>query len=79
MLDVIAESQNGKYLLVGECKWQEKILNTNGLLNEIKEKAGIIPFAKNKKIVPVLFLKTKPREQNVKNVFLPEDVLKAFL
>jgi AAA+ ATPase superfamily predicted ATPase len=72
-LDLVAESLDKKYLLVGECKWTatEKC---DRLLYELKEKAGKLSFAKNKIIVPVLFLKNSP-VGNVSNVLLPGDVI----
>jgi len=72
-LDLVAESLDKKYLLVGECKWTASE-NCDRLLYELKEKAGKLSFAKNKIIVPVLFLKNSP-VGNVSNVLLPGDVI----
>jgi hypothetical protein len=72
-LDVVAESLDKKYLLVGECKWTSGE-NCDRLLYELKEKAGKLSFAKNKIIVPILFLKNSP-VGNVSNVLLPKDVI----
>jgi len=72
-LDVVAESLDKRYLLVGECKWTSGE-NCDRLLYELKEKAGKLSFAKNKIIVPILFLKNNP-EGNVCNVLLPKDVI----
>jgi AAA+ ATPase superfamily predicted ATPase len=72
-LDVVAESLDKKYLLVGECKWTAGE-NCDRLLYELKEKAGKLSFAKNKIIVPILFLKNSP-VGNVCNVLLPKDVI----
>lgn len=74
--DVVSESIDGKYLLVGECKWTE---NENGkaLTDSLLEKAKLLPFAEGREIVPVLFLKNKPAE-DIGNVLLPEDVLKLW-
>jgi hypothetical protein len=58
-LDIVAESLDKKYLLVGECKWTAG-QNCDRLLYELKEKAGKLSFAKNKNIVPVHFLKHLP-------------------
>ena len=74
-IDVVAESQDGNCLLVGECKWQDKILDTQQLFSALEEKAMLLPFAKGKMIIPVLFLKNKPKNEHHRNVFLPEDVL----
>jgi len=73
-IDVVAESQDGKYLLVGECKWQDKALDIQQLFDELTEKTSLLPFAKEKIIIPVLFLKNKPTIEHT-NIFLPEDIL----
>ncbi|MDR2937575.1 MAG: ATP-binding protein [Prevotellaceae bacterium] len=73
-IDVVAESLDKKYLLVGECKWTNRE-NSNRLLKELKAKAEKLPFAKYHTIVPVLFLKNKPIG-TMENVLLPKDVLK---
>jgi len=71
--DVVAESIDKKYLLVGECKWTKKE-NGKQLTAEILRKAGMLPFAKNHTIVPVLFLKDIPQD-DIGNALLPEDVI----
>lgn len=83
-LDVVCESFDKKYLLVGECKWTAAE-NSRHLLAEITRKASLLPFAKNKIIVPVLFLKTKPLDfeeseaiGNGGAIMLPEDVVALY-
>ena len=71
--DVMAESLDKKYLLVGECKWTTQE-NGKQLTTELSRKAKLLPFAKNHTIVPVLFLKHVPKD-NVGNALLPEDVV----
>ena len=71
--DVIAESLDKKYLLVGECKWTTQE-NGKQLTTELSRKAKLLPFAKNHTIVPILFLKRAPKD-NVGNTLLPEDVV----
>lgn len=61
-IDVIAGSTDGKSLLIGECKWSE-IENTRHLLQQLTEKAKKLPFAANKEIVPVLFLKNNKKSE----------------
>ena len=73
-LDVVAESLDKKYLLVGECKWTTKE-NSDRLLAELVEKAGKLPFAGNHVIIPKLFLKNKPTG-TLGNVLLPDDVMR---
>ena len=72
-IDVMAESLDKKYLLVGECKWTNQE-NGKQQTAELLRKANLLPFAKNYKILPVLFLKNAPKD-DVGNVMLPENVL----
>jgi AAA+ ATPase superfamily predicted ATPase len=76
-LDVIADSQDGKYLLAGECKWTDKTTDIEELIISLEEKANLLPFAKGKIILPVLFLKQAPKNRQGIRVFLPDNVLKA--
>ncbi|MDR2969324.1 MAG: ATP-binding protein [Tannerellaceae bacterium] len=73
-LDVVAESLDKKYLLVGECKWTSGE-NSDRLLAELKAKAAKLPFAKGHTIIPKLFLKNTPAG-TMENVLLPEDIIK---
>jgi len=73
-LDVVAESLDKKYLLVGECKWTTKE-DSSRLSAELKEKAEKLPFAKNHTIITKLFLKNPPAG-NQANVLLPDDLIK---
>ncbi|HLO91996.1 MAG TPA: ATP-binding protein [Lentimicrobium sp.] len=71
-IDLIAESADGKSLLVGECKWMDNE-NVNHLLNILSEKANRLPFASGKKIVPVIFLKSNKKTADY--IFTPEKIL----
>lgn len=71
-LDVVAESLDKKYLLVGECKWTTKE-NSDRLFAELKEKAEKLPFAKGHTIITKLFLKNPPIGTQT-NVLLPDDM-----
>lgn len=71
--DVMAESLDGNYLLVGECKWTAQE-NARQLTAELLRKANMLPFAQGRTVVPMLFLKTLPKE-DAGNALLPEDVL----
>jgi len=73
-IDIIAESSDGKALLVGECKWTESE-NAARLIYELKEKVQKLPFAKGKTIVPCLFLKTTPDDKITNQVYLPDDII----
>ena len=72
--DVMAESLDKKYLLVGECKWTTGE-NGKQLTAELLRKANLLPFAKSNTIVPMLFLKNAPKD-DAGNAMLPEDVIK---
>ena len=72
--DVMAESLDKKYLLVGECKWTTQE-NGKQLTTELLRKANLLPFAKSHTVVPVLFLKNTPKD-DAGNAMLPEDVIK---
>lgn len=81
-LDVVSESLDKKYLLVGECKWTNPE-NSKQLITELIRKAKLLPFATNRIIVPILFLKTKPIDftgtktlENGGIIMLPEDILR---
>jgi AAA+ ATPase superfamily predicted ATPase len=73
-IDLIAESTDGKALLVGECKWTESE-NAERLLFELETKVEKLPFAKGKKIIPCLFLKNSPSDKPTKNIYLPNDII----
>lgn len=72
-IDVVAESLDKKYLLVGECKWTNGE-NSDQLLEELRAKAERLPFAKGHEIVTKLFLKTAP-DSSSNDIYLPEVVI----
>ena len=71
--DVMTESLDKKYLLVGECKWTTGE-NGKQLTTELLRKANLLPLAKNYTIVPMLLLKNAPKD-DVGNAMLPENVV----
>lgn len=73
-LDIVAESLDKKYLLVGECKWTSEE-NAMALTESLLRKARLLPFAEGRDIIPVLFLKTSP-VSSPSTVLLPEDICK---
>lgn len=73
-LDVVAQSMDGKKLLVGECKWTEGE-DADRLLYELKEKALKLPFLKKQEIVPMLFLKQEPIHGENNHIVLPQQVI----
>lgn len=60
-IDVVAESIDGEALLVGECKWTNPEM-ASVLAKQLVEKAYLLPFAQNRKVIPVLFLKNTPKD-----------------
>ncbi len=75
-IDVVAESSDKTTLLVGECKWNEHPMNVSKLMDDLREKAEMLPIAQNKKILPVLFLK-RSRGKEGELVIDPEEVVGA--
>lgn len=73
-LDVVAESTDKRYLLIGECKWS-KIKDTAALFQNLEQKASTFPLAKGKEVIVVLYLKEVTAKRALTNVFLPSDVL----
>lgn len=77
-IDVVSESIDKKYLLVGECKWTAPE-NAGYLLARLKRKASLLPFAANHIIVPVLFLKSEPSDftglDPDARILFPDDVI----
>lgn len=74
-LDVVAMSTDRKHLLVGECKWTSPE-NAGRLMSALKEKASLLPFAKDvRHIRTVLFLREKPLDNPEGHILLPEDVM----
>lgn len=71
--DVVAESIDKKYLLVGECKWTTQE-NGKQLTAELLRKAKLLPFANDYTIVPMLFLKSVPKD-DMGNALLPEHII----
>lgn len=75
--DVVAESNDGKALLVGECKWTNPEIASE-MHARLMEKASLLPMARCKEIVPVLFLKNPPKDDAYAiHVLCPQDVIDA--
>ncbi len=73
--DVIAESTDGKALLVGECKWTNPEIALE-IHRKLIDKISLLSFARGKKIVPVLFLKYHPKDDaSGLNILYPQDVI----
>lgn len=73
--DVVAEDFDDKNtILVGECKWASADY-ADRLLEKLKHKVGIAPFAQGMNVVYALFLREKPLSSAACATMLPEDVL----
>lgn len=76
-LDVVAESLDKRYLLVGKCKWSIKE-NNDHLFEELRERAKKLPFYRNHTIITKLFLKNSTVVIHP-DILLPDDVIKYLL
>ena len=75
--DVMAESTDGKAMLVGECKWTNPEMASE-LHRKLLDKVSRLPFAKGKEIVTVLFLKNEPKDSTEGiNIMYPQGVINA--
>lgn len=77
-LDVVAESDD-KALLLGECKWTEGEY-AERLLNMLRQKSVLLPFARHRHIEFVLFLKSPMLDVDFSlpsdcHVFYPKDIV----
>jgi AAA+ ATPase superfamily predicted ATPase len=72
-LDILAESVDGNCLLVGNCIWGDKVYGTKNIFNELEEKAALLPFLKNRTVIPVLFVRETDKKEP--NVYTPNDLL----
>lgn len=73
-LDVVAESEDKKKVLIGECKWTEGEY-AERLLENLKERSKQCPFIKGREVVYVLFLKHPAKDSVTQNVFLPQHII----
>ncbi|MDR1341041.1 MAG: ATP-binding protein [Prevotellaceae bacterium] len=72
-LDILAESLDGNYMLVGNCIWAEKVYGAKGMFKELEEQAERLPFLKNRTVIPVLFVRETDRKEN--GIYTPNDLL----
>lgn len=74
-IDVVAESFDGKHLLLGECKWTNKE-DAVRLTHKLQEIIPKLPFIKKQQIHLCLFLKNRPvRQQEGIPIYYPKDIL----
>ena len=74
--DVVAEAQDdSNTILVGECKWTAADY-ADRLLDKLKRKVSLAPFAEGRHVVYALFLREQPLSKADCDIFLPEDVIR---
>lgn len=74
--DVVAESVDGKALLVGECKWTNPEI-AGVLIKKLKDKASKLPYSVGKEIILVLFLKNRAKDNcEGFRILYPEDIIR---
>ena len=72
-IDLVAESIDHQYILIGECKWTE-CENAKTLTARLEKIAPLLSFTKGKTIICKLFLRHKPTHSQ-KNHLLPKDIV----
>lgn len=76
-VDIVAESSDGRVLLIGEAKWAEST-DVKGEMNKLTKKVSQLPFAGEHTVITALFLKKKPVNKNLNMlIFGPDEVVKA--
>jgi len=74
-LDVVAESIDGRHILLGEVKWEDRV-DVAVLNSELKQKAGYLPFVKGRILhYAVWAKKIQGGKPSGCSVFGPDDVL----
>lgn len=72
-LDVVAESIDHRYILIGECKWTSGE-NAEALTVRLERLSAALPFIHGKKVVYKLFLRQFPTH-SLHNHLLPQDII----
>ncbi|MDL2240209.1 ATP-binding protein, partial [Bacteroidales bacterium OttesenSCG-928-K22] len=70
----VAESLDGQYILVGECKWSDKTLNIERLFCDLRQKATRLSFVDKREIIYCMFLKNKTLSSEGL-IFTAEDII----
>lgn len=74
-LDVVAESLDGKSVLVGEAKWSDKAPGGSRWAQQLRARAERAPFARGRKVVLALWLKRPLSAGAGVKVVSPQSVL----
>ncbi len=75
-IDLVAESEDGASLLVGEAKWST-VANVPRLLGELERKAARLPLAKGRRVLCGLWLKDSASGADDPSVVGPDQVLEV--
>ena len=75
--DVVAESLDGRNLLVGEVKWQAKASQGQRHIADLMRRIEHAPFVQGRSVVPALWLRRAGTEKREVEIILPGDVLRA--
>jgi len=67
-IDIVAESDDHNFLLIGEVKWSDNPAISE-ILSQLNQKSIKIPYSKGKSILKVIFIKNKP-EKTDENILL---------
>ena len=73
-LDVVAESIDKKKILIGECKWTSGE-DATVLENRLRWIASMLPFAKGKEVVPVIFAKHITNQTDTAIIITPKEII----
>ncbi len=75
-IDLVAESESGNALLLGEAKWSKKS-NAIPLLAQLKEKAQNCPLVRGREVKYALWLRSGATRTRRAKVYGPEQVLRV--
>jgi uncharacterized protein len=76
-IDIVAESLDGKSILLGEAKWSDKEPDPRRLAEDLRARAALAPFIRGRKIVLALWLKKPVDAGDGIEVVAPDAVLSA--
>jgi len=73
-VDVVAESLDGRAVLVGEAKWNDAVIDPGAARDRLLSKARNSAWARGREVIPVLWVKRGRRNTKVK-IQTPDDAL----
>jgi len=75
-VDVVAESVDGRRVLVGEVKWAAP-KEVRALVEQLRGKAERLPFIQGREVIPVVWVAEAPRNPGAVTAVTPKQVLEA--